>query len=84
VFVDKDNPVSARGALENAARDLIRNRISVFVFPEGTRSYATEPRLLPFKKGALHLAVQAKVPIIPLVCGNYSDILRACLATRRY
>jgi lysophosphatidate acyltransferase len=75
VFIDKGNPVSARGTLENAARDLIRNRISVFALPEGTRSYATDPRLLPFKNVAFHLAVQARVPIVPLVCGNYSDLL---------
>jgi lysophosphatidate acyltransferase len=31
--------------------------------------------LLPFKKGAFHLAVQAGVPIVPVVVANYSDIL---------
>ncbi len=75
VFVDKDDSLSARISLENAARDIVGDKISIFVFPEGTRSYATEPRLLPFKKGAFHLAVGAKVPIVPLVCGNYSGML---------
>ncbi|KAE9369946.1 1-acyl-sn-glycerol-3-phosphate-acyltransferas-like protein [Stipitochalara longipes BDJ] len=74
VFVDKENSAIARGALESTARDLIREKTSVFLFPEGTRIFAKEPRLLKFKKGAFHLAVQAKVPIVPLVCGNYSDI----------
>jgi lysophosphatidate acyltransferase len=31
--------------------------------------------LLPFKKGAFHLAVQAGVPIVPVVVANYSDVL---------
>lgn len=75
VFIDKDNLRIARGAMENAVKDIVANKISIFAFPEGTRSYAKEPSLLPFKKGAFHLAVQAKVPIIPLVCANYSDML---------
>ena len=50
-------------------------RQSVYIFPEGTRSYATSPMLLPFKKGAFHLAVQAQVPILPVVVANYSNVL---------
>lgn len=48
---------------------------SVFIFPEGTRSYADHATMLPFKKGAFHLAVQAQVPIVPVVVANYSHIL---------
>lgn len=31
--------------------------------------------MLPFKKGAFHLAIQAQVPIVPVVVANYSDVL---------
>jgi lysophosphatidate acyltransferase len=31
--------------------------------------------MLPFKKGAFHLALQAKVPIVPIVIANYSHVL---------
>lgn len=52
-----------------------KERQTVFIFPEGTRSYASQPDMLPFKKGAFHLAVQAQVPIVPIVVANYSSVL---------
>lgn len=52
-------------------RHILRDQISLWVFPEGTRSSKPDPTLLPFKRGAFHLAVQAQVPIVPVVCENY-------------
>ncbi|KFZ01700.1 hypothetical protein V501_09854 [Pseudogymnoascus sp. VKM F-4519 (FW-2642)] len=75
VFIDRGNSKSARGAMQGAADEMKRKSQSVWMFPEGTRSYAEEPGLLPFKKGAFHLAVQAGVPIVPVVVANYSDVL---------
>jgi len=75
VFIDRANSQSARSAMDGAARIMQNERQSVYMFPEGTRSYSKEPELLPFKKGAFHLAVQAGVPIVPVVVANYSDIL---------
>jgi lysophosphatidate acyltransferase len=62
-------------AFEGAARAMREKQQSVVIFPEGTRSYSAEPMLLPFKKGAFHLAVQAGVPIVPIVAENYSRVL---------
>jgi putative phosphoserine phosphatase/1-acylglycerol-3-phosphate O-acyltransferase len=42
--------------------------MSVVITPEGTRSLS--PRLGAFKKGAFHLAVEAEVPIVPIVIRN--------------
>lgn len=75
VFIDRTDRNSAVAAFENAANHMRDKRQSVFIFPEGTRSYYDRPDLLPFKKGAFHLAVQAQVPIVPMVCGNYSHVL---------
>ena len=54
------------------ATDRLRSGISFGVCPEGTRARPGE--MLPFKKGAFHMAVQAGVPIVPIALKN-SDVL---------
>lgn len=75
VFIDRKNSSDARQAMSGAASQMRNRKQSVYMFPEGTRSYSKEPTLLPFKKGAFHLAVQAGVPIVPVVVANYSHVL---------
>lgn len=48
--------------------------MSVWLFPEGTRGHASTVDLLPFKKGAFYMAVQARVPIVPIVIANYNHL----------
>src|SRR5205809_735998 len=50
----------------------LRSGISFGVCPEGTRAQPGE--MLPFKKGAFHMAAQAGVPIVPIALKN-SDVL---------
>lgn len=54
-----------------AGDDMKKRGINLWIFPEGTRSLKPEPSMLPLKKGAFHLAIQAQVPIVPVVCENY-------------
>ncbi|KAI9795332.1 MAG: 1-acylglycerol-3-phosphate O-acyltransferase [Piccolia ochrophora] len=75
VLIDRGNRKTAFAAFDGAANEMRQQRQSVFIFPEGTRSYYAKPDLLPFKKGAFHLAIQAKVPIVPVVTANYSNVL---------
>jgi 1-acyl-sn-glycerol-3-phosphate acyltransferase len=42
----------------------LRQGFSLVIFPEGTRSRGNE--MAPFKKGSLHLATRARVPIVPV------------------
>ena len=49
-------------------------QLSLFIFPEGTRSAAQTPGMLPLKKGPFHLAVAAQLPIVPIVCENYAAL----------
>ena len=75
VFIDRFDRSRAMKAFEGAATVMREVGQSVFIFPEGTRSYARGPTMLPFKKGAFHLAVQAGVDVVPVVAENYSKIL---------
>ncbi|EFQ27018.1 acyltransferase [Colletotrichum graminicola] len=75
IFIDRKNTKDARDVMSGAADQIRKRNQSVYMFPEGTRSYAKDPVLLPFKKGAFHLAVQAGVPIVPCVVANYSHVL---------
>jgi 1-acyl-sn-glycerol-3-phosphate acyltransferase len=45
-------------------RDRLKKRVSIMIFPEGTRSRTAE--MLPFKDGAFRLAIEAGAPILPI------------------
>jgi 1-acyl-sn-glycerol-3-phosphate acyltransferase len=63
---------SALEAMERCRR-ILQQRISVMIFPEGTRSRTSE--LLPFKDGAFRLAIEAGVPVLPLAVSGTRDAL---------
>ncbi len=71
-FVDRGGHGDARQALEPAVRRL-RDGISVLIAPEGTRSVT--PALGEFKKGAFHMAMQAGVPVVPIVIRNAGELM---------
>jgi 1-acyl-sn-glycerol-3-phosphate acyltransferase len=71
-FVDRGNTAQAKAALAPAVARL-REGISLVMAPEGTRS--ATPALGPFKKGAFHVAMQAGVPIVPIVIRNAGELM---------
>lgn len=75
VFIERSSRTQAVAAFDAAAQQMASHQQSVFIFPEGTRSYYDKPDMLPFKKGPFHLAIQAQVPIVPIVVANYSNVL---------
>ena len=72
-FIDRSNTTKARKALEPAVHTLREDGISLAMAPEGTRS--PTPKLGPFKKGAFHIAMQAGVPMVPIVIRNAGEIM---------
>ncbi len=63
---------SAIEAMERC-KDVLKRRVSVMIFPEGTRS--ATGRMLPFKDGAFRLAVEMGVPVLPLVVAGTGTAL---------
>lgn len=51
--------------MKQVACALVKKNLSLVIFPEGTRSKTG--RLLPFKKGFIHIALQSRLPIVPIV-----------------
>ncbi|MFZ0612716.1 MAG: lysophospholipid acyltransferase family protein [Desulfobacterales bacterium] len=85
ISIDRFNRDSAFQSLSQAAAT-IKNGTSVLIFPEGTRS--PDATIRPFKKGPFVLAVDAGVPIVPVViCGTWSimpknrRIIKPCRVT---
>jgi putative phosphoserine phosphatase/1-acylglycerol-3-phosphate O-acyltransferase len=79
-YVHRGDPAQARAALAPVVEKL-RSGISLAIAPEGTRS--ATPTLGPFKSGAFHIAVEAQVPVVPVVIRNAGEIMwRASLVAR--
>ncbi len=63
--IDRGDSAKAKSSLAELGRIVADNGLSIFLWPEGTRS--RDGRLLPFKKGLVHLAIQTGLPIVPMV-----------------
>ncbi len=74
VLIDRNNRSKAHNTIATTAQKMRDNNISVWLFPEGTRSYGRG--LLPFKTGAFHTAKQADVPIVPICVSNTHDLIK--------
>lgn len=72
VSVDRSNTTAAVESARQATENLRRGK-SYVVYPEGTRS--PDGRLLPFKKGAFMMAIDAGVPVVPVSISGATEIM---------
>jgi 1-acyl-sn-glycerol-3-phosphate acyltransferase len=71
LLIDRNNRARAHGTISEMVRQIHKRKISIWMFPEGTRSRGRG--LLPFKTGAFHAAIAAGVPVIPVCVSNTND-----------
>ena len=69
VLIDRGNPLRARLSIRQTTETLQHKDTSIWVFPEGTRNKGKG--LLPFKRGAFQMAIDAGVPIVPVCVSTY-------------
>jgi 1-acyl-sn-glycerol-3-phosphate acyltransferase len=72
IFIDRQNAVSARRSIDEAARRIGSGQ-SVIIFPEGTRT--RDGKLGAFKKGGFHLALDSGADIVPVAIHNSREIM---------
>lgn len=65
IFINRANKAKAWETMAAVARTVKKRGCAVYIFPEGTRSRGKG--LLPFKSGAFALAIEAGLPVVPVV-----------------
>lgn len=72
-FISRSSGVKAGQAMNEIMEKLKKEKTKLWVFPEGTRR--NTGKIHEFKKGAFHSAIQAQVPIVPVVFSSYKHFL---------
>lgn len=75
IMIDRKKPASAIEQINSAVQRKIEKKetIKVFIYPEGTR--CNNQQIQEFKKGAFYLAIEKKLPIVPLVYSTYKPFI---------
>ena len=69
ILINRTNKRSAMKTMSQAGQKMISRHLKVWIMPEGTRSRGRG--LLPFKKGAFHIASQSNLSIFPVALSSY-------------
>ncbi|MDY0083098.1 MAG: lysophospholipid acyltransferase family protein [Ignavibacteriaceae bacterium] len=73
VVVDRKDPQAAMKSLQRAKWIMDKKKISILVFPEGTRSKTGEVQ--SFKRGAFYLAAHSGYPVVPITINGTDKIM---------
>lgn len=82
LLLDRGKTERAKRAMRKMGEFVRDNGLHLYILPEGTR--ATDGRLLPFKKGVAHLALQTGLPIVPVMTvGAHKSWLKGSLTLHK-
>ena len=74
VFVDDSNIASIKQTISDA-EEILRDGMSLVIFPEGSRSW--DGKMIPFKRGAFMLASEFNLPVVPItIDGSFKRMPR--------
>ncbi|MFT6266295.1 MAG: 1-acyl-sn-glycerol-3-phosphate acyltransferase [Oleiphilaceae bacterium] len=73
VLIDRSNKKNSNSTLDTTTEALTKGNRSIWMFAEGTRNQGKN--ILPFKKGAFRMAIEAGVPIVLICVQSYSGKL---------
>lgn len=68
VRIDRGNRKEAFGAYESATKEMKEHKLTIVVYPEGTRT--RDGNLLPFKKGPFVFGIESGTCIVPCYVGG--------------
>lgn len=74
LLIDRENRLRAHGTISEIVEHIKKKNISIWMFPEGTRSRGRG--LMPFKMGAFYAAIAAGVPVVPICVSNTSNKIK--------
>jgi len=72
IFVDKRGPSKIKATYDKA-RKVLRDGMSLVVFPEGSRSFTGH--MAHFRRGAFMLATELELPVVPLTINGSFDVM---------
>lgn len=71
ILIDRNNKGSSSDTLKKTVQKMLNRSLSVWFFPEGTRSYGRG--LLPFKTGAFRIAEKTNAQIVVVAVSDLQD-----------
>lgn len=73
LFLNRDDIKQGMKTILQAI-EYVKQGISIFIFPEGTRNKGEELSILPFKEGSFKIALKTGCPIVPVSINNTAEI----------